>query len=184
MIISEVPEILCFEHNHSPLRIERVRKTKAAYELMGQRNRPDWKITDNQSVTLTDLEAKYPQLSPTELGKIPEMQLIFFWTSSAFFTLAPSEDDADLQSKIVDSHGNIVSSIRNIISENGTSKHCSPGLYEFIVLASRRNQFTEPMLLVLQIEWRDSIAVRINHAEIAEDIWLEESPSWKLIPLG
>ena len=58
------------------------------------------------------------------------------------------------------------------------------GRHEFVILGSRRNQFSDPMLLVLQIEWRDAIAHRVNCGEIKEEAWEREPHTWKLIPLG
>ncbi|KAF8849933.1 HET-domain-containing protein [Acephala macrosclerotiorum] len=179
----EVPEIICFEHKHAPFRLEQVRQTRAAYEFMVDRSRSGWKMTDNQPVTIADLTAEHPQLYLTEMHQTPEMQVIFFWTSSAFFTVSPSENDSDSHSEISDSRGNVVGSARNMTMNDDTRGHGSPQLREFIVIASRRNRFTEPTLLVLQIEWRNSFAYRVNYAEIAEDAWLRKSHSWKLIPL-
>jgi hypothetical protein len=150
---------------------------------MVDRRRSDWKMTDNQLVTIDDLTAQHPQLYLTELQLIPEMQVIFFWTSSAFFTVSPSGNDSDSYTEISDSRGNVVWSARNMRMNDSMRGHENPQLCEFIVIASRRNRFTKPTLLVLQIEWRNSFAYRVNYAEIAEDAWLREPHSWKLIPL-
>lgn len=70
------------------------------------------------------------------------------------------------------------------MSEDRDDGHYGRGRHEFVVLGSRRNQFSNPMLLVLQIEWLDGIAYRVNCGEIEEGPWEREPHTWKLIPLG
>jgi hypothetical protein len=41
-----------------------------------------------------------------------------------------------------------------------------------------------PVLLVLQIEWRDGIAYRVGCGEIGEEAWQRADHKWKLIVLG
>ncbi|KAI3322198.1 HET-domain-containing protein [Xylariaceae sp. AK1471] len=183
--IGEIPEILCYEHYHAPLRIERVRPKTLTYELTTQQNRPRWKHNYNQVVTLVDLASEYPLLHSAKLSTIPETQLIFFWTTRAFFTLVPLDSNTNRRRfTIVDSRGDAVGSTGTIVSDYVENPNCSQGQHEFIVLGSRRNQFSDPMLLVLQIEWRDTIAHRINWGEIGEGAWEREPHMWKLIPLG
>ncbi|KAI1205880.1 HET-domain-containing protein [Annulohypoxylon truncatum] len=177
--LGEVPEILCFEHYHSPLRLERVRKATVGYDLIASHDCASWKAHHNQPVTLSDIAAQNPRLLSKELGDVPETQLIFFWTSSAILTLAQPADDANRSFTIVDSHGSIVGSTGTV----GPKSSGSQGRHEFIVIGSRRNQFSDPMLLLLQIEWRENIAYRVNSAEINESAWEAENHTWKLIPL-
>ncbi|KAI0533970.1 HET-domain-containing protein [Xylaria digitata] len=183
--IGEIPEILCYEHYHAPLRIERARPKTLTYEPATQQSRPGWKYNHNQVVTLADLASEYPLLHSTTLGIIPETQLIFFWTSCAFFTLVPPSNSASPRGfTVVDSRGDAVGSTGIIVSDHVESPNHGQGRHEFIVLGSRRNQFSDPMLLVLQIEWQDAIAHRINWGEIREEAWEREPHVWKLIPLG
>ncbi|KAI1113012.1 HET-domain-containing protein [Nemania sp. NC0429] len=184
--IGEVPEILCYEHCHSPLRLERVRHETASYEWTARQNCPSWKDGHAQLVTLADVASEHPMLHSAKLSTIPETQLIYFWTSSAFFTLVPPDgDNANIrQSTITDSRGNAVGSTGTTVSDDGDSGRYGRGRYEFVVLGSRRNQFSDPVLLVLQIEWRDGIAYRVNCGEIEEGPWERELRTWKLIPLG
>ncbi|RYP75208.1 hypothetical protein DL771_002533 [Monosporascus sp. 5C6A] len=181
--IGEFPETLCFEHYHAPLRLERVRHGTAPYDLTIQGDHPSWKRSHNKLVTLGDLKSQHPRLLSTRLSKIPETQLIFFWTSSAFFTLVLPDNNDGHYSTIVDSSGNAVGSTGTMVSEGWEGDGNGPGRYEFVVLGSRRNQFSDPMLLVLQIEWRDDIAHRVNCGEIKEEAWEKASHTWKLIPL-
>ncbi|KAM0246091.1 hypothetical protein ACHAQJ_010343 [Trichoderma viride] len=160
-VASEIPEILCFQHQHSPLRLE----------------------PGNQPVTLHDINSHYPHLS-AELSNIPETQLIFFWTSSAFFTLVPPKVPTIRHTNIADSHGNVVGSTGIMELEHASRKTDGRGnRHEFSVLGSRRNQFSEAMLLVLQIEWEGSIAYRVNCGEIKEEARQREAHMWKLIAL-
>ncbi|KAI1179265.1 HET-domain-containing protein [Nemania sp. FL0916] len=184
--IGEIPEILCYEHCHKPLRLERVRHGTAPYEWAAQRTRPSWKRHHNQLITLADVASQHSNLNSAKLATIPEMQLIFFWTSSIFFTLAPPESNSGTvrYSAIVDSLGEAIGSTGTMISSHGESSDYNQGRHEFVVLGSRRNQFSDPMLLVLQIEWRDTIAHRVNSGEVKEDAWKKEPHTWKLIPLG
>lgn len=141
---------------------------------------PTWKRFQDQPVTLDDLAREHPRLIETELKTVPETQVIFFWTSSAFFTVVVESDAmATCQTKIKSSDGSIAGSMEATTTTPESEYKC-----EFIVLASRRNQFTEPVLLVLLIEWgNDGNAYRINNAEISEEAWLREPHAWKLIPL-
>ncbi|KAI0809299.1 hypothetical protein GGR55DRAFT_167630 [Xylaria sp. FL0064] len=183
--IGECPEILCYEHYHAPLRIERVSLHTLGYELTRQRNRPRWKQNENQHVTLADLALEHPILHSTRLGTIPETQIIFFWTTCAFFTLAPiDKTPGQHRFEVVNSHGHVVGSTGTITSDYVENLDCSKGRHEFIVLGSRRNQFSDPTLLVIQIEWRDGVAHRTNWGKIEEGAWERESYAWKLIPLG
>ncbi|KAJ2991518.1 hypothetical protein NUW58_g2485 [Xylaria curta] len=183
--IGEVPEILCYEHYHAPLRIERVRPNTLTYEPTMQRNRPRWKYNHNQIVTLANLASEYPFLHPTKLSTIPETQLIFFWTTHAYFTLVPPDNNVNQRCcTIVDSRGDAVGSTGTVVLEYLDNSNSSQGRHEFIVLGSRRNQFSDSMLLVLQIEWQGTIARRINWGEIGEMAWEREPHTWKLIPLG
>ena len=181
--ISESPEIFCFEHYRTPLRLERVRKRAVLYDSIGQRGLLNWKLRHNQFVALEDLEAEHPELWK-KLRTIPEMQLIFFWTSSAFFTLVPPESSDGRNSAILDSSGDVVGSTGILVLEDGERNGSNRDRHEFVVLGSRRNHFSHPVLLVLQIEWRDAIAYRINYGEISEEAWEKEDHTWKLIPLG
>lgn len=117
-----------------------------------------------------------------KLSSIPETQLAFFWTSSAFFTIVPRDDGRD--SVIVDSSGDAVGSTGAMVSENVGSIGSDRGRHEFIVLGSRRNQFSDSVLLVLQIAWRDAIAYRVNWGEVREEAWEKADHAWKLLPLG
>ena len=180
LMIRESPEILCFEHYHAPLRLERVRHGTAPYDSTEQRDLPSWKLSHNQLVILEDLDAEHPQLLSAKLSKIPETQLIFFWTSSAFFTLVPPENNDGRHSTIVDSSGNAVGSTGTMVSDDWESDGSGRGRHEFVVLGSRRNQFSHPVLLVLQIEWRDAIAHRLNCGEIKEEAWERGTHTWNL----
>ncbi|KAI1279621.1 HET-domain-containing protein [Xylaria sp. FL0933] len=183
--IGECPEILCYEHYHAPLRIERVRSQTLGYELTRQRDRSRWKQNQDQHVTLADLALEHPILHTKKLSAIPETQLIFFWTTCAFFAVAPIDNTpGQRRFEIVDSHGHVVGSTGIIETDYIENPDCSKGRHEFIVLGSRRNQFSEPMLLVIQIEWRDGVAYRTNWGEIEEGAWERESYAWKLVPLG
>ncbi|KAI1757570.1 HET-domain-containing protein [Xylaria castorea] len=183
--IGENPEILCYEHYHAPMRIERVRSKMLTYEFTTQQDRPRWKCNHNQPVTLADLASEHPLLHSTKLSTVPESQLIFFWTTCAFFTLVPPDNNTNLRRfTIVDSRGDAVGSTGTIRLDEIEDPNCGQGRHEFIVVGSRRNQFSDPMLLVLQIEWRDAIAHRVNWGEIGERAWEREPHTWKLIPLG
>ncbi|KAL7800319.1 heterokaryon incompatibility protein domain-containing protein [Trichoderma ceciliae] len=182
---SEIPEILCFEHQHNPLRLERVRGTSAVYDNLQSRVNTDWKRQEKQPVTLHDIETHYSELS-AELGDTPETQLIFFWTSSSLFTLVLPTDPAIRHANIADSREDIVGSTGIMGPESVYLNRETDGdrsQHEFIVLGSRRSQFSEATLLVLQIKWEGNIAYRVNCGEIKEDAWQAGAHTWKLIAL-
>ncbi|KAK0614436.1 hypothetical protein B0T14DRAFT_309267 [Immersiella caudata] len=177
--IGEIPEILCFEHDHTSLRVQRIREKPAPYDEAS--SSPGWKGGDDQEVQLEDIETRHLELFP-KLGGIPEGHIVFFWTSSAFFTLTATEDKHPSRgTAIFDSFGEVVGNMGPVSSKTpaqGQEQH------ESIVVGSRRNQFSPPSLLVLQVEWRESIAYRVDVGEILEEAWERASHTWKLVPLG
>ncbi|OOF97382.1 hypothetical protein ASPCADRAFT_166162 [Aspergillus carbonarius ITEM 5010] len=179
--LGEIPEILCYEHTHSPLRIKPIRHTPSQYELSPRTILPSWKLHQDQTISLSDLSKIQ---IPLNLEETPDTLYLFFWASSARFTLRPRNTSPICQSEVVNADG-------VVIGETGKAVHDDEGCHctietphEFIVIASRRNQFTEAMLLVFQVEWWEGIAYRVNIAEIEENAWVRASPVWKLIVMG
>jgi len=139
-----------------------------------------------QAVTMSVLESNYPSLYG-RLPTIPETVQVFFWTSTAVFTLIPAvippahADGRDKTvAKILDPDGKIIGSMGPIVQDAAST---GTGTWEFIVVGSRRNPFSDPVLLVLQIEWREEVAYRINCGEIGEEAWENALYKWKLIVL-
>ncbi|KAL2126094.1 hypothetical protein VTI74DRAFT_1702 [Chaetomium olivicolor] len=178
---AEIPEILCFEHHHHPLRLERVRRTAAAYDWLRQQDLPSWKAGHDQPVELADLTSSLPQLPD-----IPETLVLFFWTSSAFFTVVTNHGTP--APSLVNTSGDVVGSVKPMPPEDDhrTSEGQRLGQHEFIVIGSSRSTYpgAEPVLLVLQIEWRQGIAYRVNFGEVKERFWEAVPHTWKLIALG
>lgn len=129
-----------------------------------------------------DIKEHYPEFYDTKLETSPDMQLLFFWTSSAKFMLT-SPDGAKGASpyNIIDSQETIVGSVGGNSPEDKEGWIKNAGLQEFIVIGSRRNQFAEPTLITLQIERINGVARRINYAEIMENAWLRASYTWTLL---
>ncbi|KAF9460663.1 hypothetical protein BDZ94DRAFT_1311315 [Collybia nuda] len=166
----ELPEILCFVHAHEPsLSIVRARNTKT----------PRTHGRNHQPVTLKDLEVNNPQLF-VRLDSIPEDQSIFFWTRSAKFHLG--KNDGSLEFSVINANGKVIGSTG--VSPGAADTEGPELEHEFIVLWSRRNEISRLVLLVLQIEWKDNIAYRVNFGEIFEEDWLEALYTSRLIPLG
>ncbi|KAI0554825.1 hypothetical protein F4679DRAFT_525055 [Xylaria curta] len=116
---------------------------------------------------------------------IPESQLIFFWTTCAFFTLLPLGNSTDLRRyAVVDSLGNTIGSTGARALDDIEYPDNDRVQHELIVLGSRRNQFSHSILLVLQIVWQRAVVHRVNCGEIEEAAWEREPHTWKLIPLG
>lgn len=183
-VISEVPEIVCFEHYHHPLRLERVRRAAAAYDWISPDQQPSWKPRNHQPVSLVEVTSNLPELSPAALSNIPETLIIFFWTSSAVLTVAPSES-GNKKPSLVGPDGEVIGSMAPLaLGNDAATAGQRRGQHEFIVIGSRRNQFSDPVLLVLQIEWQHGIAYRVNSGEVLERSWEAAAPTWKLVALG
>ncbi|KAK5996058.1 hypothetical protein PT974_04485 [Cladobotryum mycophilum] len=113
------------------------------------------------------------------MDDFPVTHLIFFWISSANFNVVPAQHEGT-PATISSSRGETVGFLGTLLSDY--SPHAR-GSYEFIILGSRRVQGSEPVLLVIQIEWRHAVAHRLNYGEIKESDWEKETHQWKLIPL-
>ncbi|KAK4101926.1 HET-domain-containing protein [Parathielavia hyrcaniae] len=97
-------EVFVFEHHHDPLRLEPVqRTTTASGSTVEPRALPSWNVSRDQPATLEDLDAEHQSLRLARLGKIPESLLLFFWASSAFFTL--ERPDGSFCQEILNSSG-------------------------------------------------------------------------------
>lgn len=132
------------------------------------------------NMTLADLESNHARLR-AKLDTIPEETLIFFWTRSATFYLKNDESQFGGPS-VLDSNGKAVGSTRVMstnVDASAFDQEC-----EFIVVGSRRNDFSERTPLVLLIKWEEDIAYRVNIGEIFEEDWLKAPSTWKLISLG
>ncbi|KAM7214003.1 Heterokaryon incompatibility protein (HET) domain containing protein [Rhypophila decipiens] len=187
--IGETPEVVCFEHCHNPSRLQPVSPAASRFKsLLTSAPLPRWKQSHNHSVTMSALETNMPQLY-TSLPAVPEGLLIFFWTSMASFTLVPTvippaftDGQAQVTAEVMDAEGQKVGTVGTTSLDDEVAHR--QGVHKFIVVGSRRNPFSDPVLLVLQVVWREGIAYRMNSGEILEAAWERASPAWTLVVLG
>jgi hypothetical protein len=135
----------------------------------------------------------------------PDEYLIFFWTSTATFEVAydvggrseaerskpwrrreyPSVVGSTVNRlQIKDGYGNVAGSACGMSEENQVPEGDATGLYDFVVVGRRQILHFEPVLIALQVEYRDGVAYRRNIAEIAEEAWVRAEHKWALIVLA
>lgn len=174
------PEIKCYIHHTSPLRVEQVNPVPGHGQHDYDLGNPSWKPSRTE-VTFQDLTTYVPSLSLTRLSLIPDKQLLFFWTSSVQFRLhfiiRPS-DDGTLE--IYDTQGDKVGDLERILEE----ETCNEG--DLIVIGSIRTPVPElePLLTVLHVVDREGIKERVNIGQVKETAWIKAEPVMKLVALG
>lgn len=89
--------------------------------------------------------------------------------------ITPGGDDP--RPVITDSSGRAVGTIGLTSYQYSEKKH------EFVVIGSRRNMYSESVLIVLQVEWHDCVAYRVNRGEIQEKAWIAAMPQRSLIAM-
>lgn len=156
--------------------------------MVALRPLPQWKQRNNERVSLSTIEATLPRLS-LQLGSIPDSLLLFFWASTATFTLMPAvippaftDGRTQTTADVLNLQGEKVGSVGSIPAGDDLAHR--EGVHHFIVIGSRRNPFSDPVLLVLQVQWKEDIAYRLNSGEIDERAWEKASPAWRLVTLG
>ena len=127
----------------------------------------------------SDLIAREHPTLCSKMNAIPEEQIIFFWTTSAVLGVGSAGDVANRwQPGIFDSSGRHIGTL-GLVGPSGDNLQA----HEFIVIGSRRNVYSDAVLIVLQIEWHDGIAQRVNRGEVREEAWLNNAPMRKLIAM-
>lgn len=200
--MGEEPEVMCYIHRNSPLRLVRVGR------LFADTGNPNEVSTNGDDamlhallnealrghkpmrVTLPAIQSFYPHLTQGALCDIPDDQLLFFWTGRATFTLHLDSEfvyGTNLgwsRSRILDQFGKVVGSTGFWGKKQMMSSHYTTGQHCFIQIGSRRVLDYIPQVMVLQVEERDGIFHRVNTAEIEQTAWEGMSPSWTIIALG
>ncbi|CAG8769761.1 401_t:CDS:1, partial [Acaulospora colombiana] len=175
--VGETPEIVCHVHYNNPPRVVKVVDTA----IPGHLNQPQriqritelqrsWKQIHDLAVSVDDISVHLNDVY-RRLQDIPEEHAIFFWASSAVFTLeaVPSQGNRNEGPRILDTLGKQVGNMGIMKREYLNSRGYDSGKHELIVIGSRRISGSSPVLAVLQIEKRDEIAYRINIGEIDEE---------------
>ncbi|PVG00464.1 HET-domain-containing protein [Serendipita vermifera] len=188
----EAPEITCYVHYDSPLRVLKVADTVSSshptqvpcIEEGNTELRNQWKPDHDLTVSVEDIEIHLKNVYD-KLVEIPEEHIIFFWTSLATFTLEPvsTQGNQNTAPRILDSTGKQVGTMGIMKNEYWQSGHYDRGEHEFVVIGSRRFYTFDPILAVLQIERREGIAYRVNIGEINEEDWVKAQRGWTLVAL-
>jgi hypothetical protein len=177
----EDSEIVCYIHRHDPLDIVPV---NVAHSVTNEDSGTDkeWKLHTYQAVNIADVNENLPDIMEDTIIRVPPEQYLFFWTSSAVFELQRRDNES--RPTVVDLTGTLVGNMGPMSEDHWTRGKYDSGFQEFIVIGSRRSFDIKPELIVLQIEWRDGVAFRVNIGEINEDAWIKADRTWKLIALG
>jgi len=194
---SNVPEIICFVHSTTPVQIRGVRLlSNEEYPTVpvGMQERAAWQPVENVNVGIDEIATHFPELFG-RLESIPGEHLLFFWTSSAVFTVDYEHKGVGDKPRILDNSATCVGetdrklALSVKLGGGGGSRHSDEQrliAHEFVVIGSVRGPISDfkPELVVLQIEWNEGIAYRTNISRIKEDAWIAADFQWKLIVLG
>ncbi|KAH7117594.1 heterokaryon incompatibility protein-domain-containing protein [Dendryphion nanum] len=198
----ETTTIMCYEHHTSPLTFMPIHGTtrfdhrSSDWTKTTFQASPTWQ-KDLTMVTSREIKTQLPQISESELQDIPDGHVIFFWTSSAHFTierpldweLEPEKRGSEyLQLPTVkDYTGRPVGNINRLGTDHWVDIEQSTGMHEFVAISRRQvpQLPDEPAIVTaLQITWVKGFAERVNVAEIEEKAWIAAGPVWKLIALA
>ncbi|KAK4215158.1 heterokaryon incompatibility protein-domain-containing protein [Rhypophila decipiens] len=179
---TEVPEIVCFEHDISPLQITRI-QGRNKYDCNNDdldfkkptkaKPLPPWKKSHADKLTLEIVRKHLPTLTDPYLNTTPPGHILFFWSSSVTLRVQ-KPPDYSLGTDIIGSQGNATAELRGIVTlppspdkQIGTVDTMSreyweqtapkpSGLQEFIAVG--RRVVTDipgfpPVVLALQIRW-------------------------------
>jgi hypothetical protein len=189
-------------HRNNPLRFFHVT------QRVGGSSKSDLCTDGNiqqQKFSLGQVKQHLPNLTEEALARFPDEHLLFFWTDSAFFTVAqaknsrPSTSIIDYSSQprpsVQDNSGNDVGFACKIGYQNrsdfvGSGEDCPK---EFVAVGRRQvpgipeilgEEICPPRVLTLQIE-RDEygVSVGVKFAEIDLKTWINAEPKVTLIAL-
>ena len=165
----------------------------------------EWRIEEDAVVSAAQIRQLHGLKFDLEKGTLyPDEYLIFFWTSTAKFEVTYEvasggakrsepwhrREDASVvgcnvnRLQIKDGQGNVAGSACGMFEVNRIPGGDATGLYNFVVVGRRQILHFEPVLIALQVEYRDGVAYRKNIAEIAEKAWVQAEPKWALIVLA
>jgi hypothetical protein len=148
--------------------------------------------------SLSDLESHLPYLTSERLAEYPDSHLLFFRTTSAYFTTCCNKtsvpvsfvghDSSTLPLVLDPRDGDKVVGILSRVPADQISTE--PSTAEFIKIGLRSDanlppEIMPPKVLVLQIERdEDGVARRLNYGEIELGAWEAAEPQECLVALG
>ena len=154
------------------------------------RMRP-WRPNSRTEVTLDDIATHYSDFKMPADRTVDSV--LFFWASSARFRMKWSGDPF--------THG--IPGIEDTITGEsaGVAMQCNlewwrdrqfeGAEYEFVLIATMENadeletnKGEDVSVQVMQIEWKDGLARRLNVGGMKETEWMRAKPEWKLIALA
>lgn len=187
------PETMCYVLRNTPPRLVPV--SRLATDRPGRPNAfPNIKSKSPLAVSIDDIVAHCPELTPSRLAVTPDDQLIFFWGECAKFTLSDfKRDDMDARGtylagsndyyyrNVLDTKERVVGRISGLGESDGTGMTHE---HEFVMIATRAPRGFIAKKIALQIKRWDGIAYRVHIAEIDEIAWKAVKPQWRLNALG
>lgn len=203
-------EIVCYVLRNSPLRVVKVSRTISDIrELTMPSTQPGvGHLRSPNTVTVESILTELPVWTTESLAKVPDNQLIVFWSEIAVFYLkGPVIEKNTIWYNVQfrtfeiykrDSVLFQVGDTSTKISEpSGKTEYCNPdnksdplcqageGEFEFVLLATSRAPGHPPEKVALQV-YRDQnsgIAHRISIARIKEEQWIKAGPRRTLVML-
>lgn len=159
-----------------------------------------------QQVTFQDAQEHIPTLTEPILAAYAWEELLFFWTTTASFTVTHSirpkatqgflEYHAESRPRVLDEDGNEVGRTCKLGQHKTADAFFKDEIHtaEFLAIGRRemppvpeefQDEIGPPMVLALQVERNDAgIYSRVNFAEIRESVWERVRSDAKLVALG
>ncbi|KAH7069379.1 heterokaryon incompatibility protein-domain-containing protein [Paraphoma chrysanthemicola] len=153
------------------------------------------------SVTYRDVKKHTPELTSDTLTELADDYVLFFWADTARFLVEiPAFDSFENTPSTSKDWGSLRPVIYNAIRKrvgtacavqndhsSSTKSQVHRAWHDFVAIGRRDvpeiPEFSA-QILALQIEWRKSIAYRMNMAEIDEVAWVGAAPRKNLIALA
>jgi hypothetical protein len=186
------PQVVCYTY-HDTFMKKVHQDTNPHYPRNGDNGpvkmRP-WRPNNKTEVTLSDVSIHYPNFRISQDRTADS--ILFFWASSAKFMLGWEGDPRThgfpclYDAKTGESAG--------IMMQPNTDWWMKRGfegkVYEFLLLSTMSGgdepdeDDGEETVQVMQIEWKDGLAYRLNVGSMKESEWMRARPVWKLVAQG
>ncbi len=206
------PEILCFTHSKAGTVFTGVEASPSS-RLVAEYIKPPaaplrsrWHPIVEKEVTAAIVQKELPDLYQ-RLPSIPEGLILFFWTSVSSMriyidegrgkTVSQKATLGQQEDSYCEKHPHSFNGVPQywVGSLNGpgdmtweetlsTGHHDEEKLHDFIVVSRSHTDAVTESLIVMQVRWRGTVAMRCNVGTVTEAAWVASSPRWQLVALG
>ena len=163
---------MCHVLRNSPLRLERVST--------------DWQ--DNPALTaptLGDIPKSYPGLTLERLQQIPDNQILVFWGKIVTFSSAElGKISTQLQRLAERSVLKPTPARESLRSQDSETEGLAESAKRYFILLSSGLNGSKKMKSLLEVAKIEGIWVRLDTAEIGDEVWSEAVITTDLIVLG